>query len=52
VATWNTPSGRPESASISAISNEVSGVSSDGFRITELPAASAGTQSPKEFVSG
>ena len=52
VATWNTPSGRPHSASISAISSEVSGVTSEGFRTTALPAASAGMQSPKELISG
>ncbi len=34
------------------MSSEVSGVTSDGLRITELPAASAGMQSPKELVSG
>ena len=52
VATWKTPSGIPHSASISAISSEVSGVTSDGFMTTELPAASAGMQSPNELLSG
>ncbi len=52
VATLKTPSGSPAAASISAITSEVSGVTSDGFRITALPAASAGMQSPKLFVSG
>ncbi len=52
VATWKTCSGRPHSRSPSAISSEVSGVTSLGLRITALPAASAGMQSPKEFVSG
>ena len=36
----------------SAISSDVSGVTSDGLSTTALPAASAGMQSPKEFVSG
>ena len=52
VATWKAPSGMPHSASISAISSEVSGVTSEGFRTTALPAASAGTQSPNELLSG
>ena len=52
VATWKTLSGRPHSRSISAISSEVSGVTSEGLRIAALPAASAGMQSPKELVSG
>ena len=39
-------------AGTSAISSEVSGVTSDGLRMTALPAASAGMQSPKELVSG
>ncbi len=52
VAIWKTPSGIPHSVSISASSSEVSGVTSDGFRITALPAASAGMQSPKELFSG
>ena len=52
VATWKTSSGRPHSRSPSAISSEVSGVTSDGLRITLLPAISAGMQSPKELVSG
>ncbi len=42
----------PHSAQHSAISSEVSGVTSDGLRITELPAASAGMQSPNELSSG
>jgi len=52
VAICRTSSGRPHSRSPSASSIEVRGVISEGFRITELPAASAGMQSPKEFVSG
>ena len=52
VATWKAPSGAPQAASISAISKEVSGVTSEGFRTTALPAASAGMQSPKELFSG
>ena len=44
--------GSPHSRSISAISIDVSGVTSDGFSSTALPAASAGMQSPNEFVSG
>ena len=52
VATWKTSSGSPHSRSASAISSDVSGVTSDGLRTTALPAASAGMQSPKEFVSG
>ena len=36
----------------SASSSEVSGVASAGLRITALPAAMAGMQSPNEFVSG
>ena len=42
----------PHSASISAISSEVSGVTSEGLRTTALPAASAGMQSPNELFSG
>ena len=52
VATWKTSCGRPHSRSISSMSRDVSGVTSDGLRITLLPAASAGTQSPNELVSG
>ncbi len=52
VATWNTPSGSPHSRNPSASSSEVSGVTSEGLRITLLPAASAGIQSPKELASG
>ena len=52
VATWKTPSGMPHSRSISSISSELSGVTSLGLRITLLPAASAGMQSPNEFVIG
>ena len=52
VATWKTPSGSPHSRIASSISSDVSGVTSDGLRITALPAASAGMQSPKEFDSG
>ena len=52
VATAKTPSGMPHSASISAMSSYVSGVTSDGLRTTALPAASAGMQSPKELLKG
>ncbi len=52
VATVNTCSGMPHSASISAISSEVIGVISEGFITTALPAASAGMQSPNELLSG
>jgi len=52
VATWNTSSGRPHSRIISAISSELSGVTSLGLRITLLPAASAGMQSPNELAIG
>jgi hypothetical protein len=52
VATWKTSSGRPHSRRQSAISSEVRGVFSAGLRIAALPAARAGMQSPKEFVSG
>ena len=52
VATWKTCSGSPHSRSPSASRSDVSGVTSDGLRITALPAMSAGMQSPKEFVSG
>ncbi len=52
VAICNTSAGRPLSRSPSASSIEVSGVTSEGFRITLLPAASAGMQSPKELISG
>ncbi len=51
-ATWKTSSGIPHSRRPSAISIEVIGVSVAGFSTTELPAASAGMQSPNEFVSG
>jgi hypothetical protein len=44
--------GIPHSSSISPISTDVSGVISEGLRITEFPAASAGMQSPKELFSG
>ena len=36
----------------SSTSSDVSGVTSLGFRITALPAISAGMQSPNEFDSG
>ena len=52
VAICSTSSGNPHSRSPSAISSEVRGVTSLGLRITLLPAASAGMQSPKEFVRG
>ena len=51
-ATRKTSSGRPDSRSASAISSDVSGVDCDGFSTAALPAASAGMQSPNEFVSG
>ncbi len=37
---------------MSAISTELSGVTSLGLRITLLPAISAGMQSPKELAIG
>ena len=52
VATWKTSSGMPHSWNISAISSELSGVTSLGLRITLLPAISAGMQSPKPLTSG
>src|SRR5581483_3733625 len=52
VATWKTPSGRPHSTIISSSRSELSGVTSLGLRITLLPAASAGMQSPKELAIG
>ena len=52
VAICKTSSGSPHSRRPSASSRRVSGVISLGLRITALPAASAGMQSPKEFVSG
>ena len=42
----------PHSLSISAISSELSGVTSLGLRITQLPAISAGMQSPNELAIG
>ena len=51
-ATMKTSSGSPHSRRPSAISSEVSGVRLAGLRTAALPAASAGMQSPKEFVSG
>ena len=42
----------PQSANISAISSELSGVTSLGLRITLLPAISAGMQSPKPLTIG
>ena len=52
VATWKTSSGRPHSRIISSISSELSGVTSLGLRITALPAAMAGMQSPNELAMG
>ena len=52
VATWKTPGGSSHSASIPAIRSDVSGVTSDGFSTTALPAASAGMQSPNELLRG
>ena len=52
VAICRTCSGSPHSRRPSASSSDVSGVTSDGLRITLLPAASAGMQSPNELVSG
>ena len=52
VATWKTSSGRPHSRIISAISSELSGVTSLGLRITVLPAIIAGMQSPNELAIG
>ena len=48
-----TPAGRtPVSSITSARMKAFSGVTSLGLRITLLPAASAGMQSPNEFVIG
>ena len=52
VTTWNTSSGSPHSRRHSSMSSEVSGVSTDGLSTTALPAASAGTASPKQLTSG
>jgi hypothetical protein len=52
VATAKTCSGSPHSRIAVSISCDVSGVISDGLSTTALPAASAGMQSPNEFVSG
>ena len=52
VATRKTSSGQPAARMPSAISSDVSGVTSLGFSTTVLPAISAGMQSPKLFVSG
>ena len=52
VATSSTSSGSPHSRIAPAISCDVSGVTSEGLSTTALPAASAGMQSPNEFVSG
>ena len=43
--TWNTPSGTPTVRASSAIRSDVSGVCSDGLRMTALPAVSGATQS-------
>jgi hypothetical protein len=51
-AVWYTPSGSPASRSPSSISSDVSGVTSDGFTTTALPAAIAGIASPTELTSG
>ena len=52
VATWKTFAGRPHCSRPSASSSDVSGVNSDGLRITLLPASSAGIASPKELTIG
>ena len=52
VATWKTSAGAPHSRAASASMRLVNGVISLGFSTTELPAISAGMQSPKLFVSG
>jgi acyl-CoA reductase-like NAD-dependent aldehyde dehydrogenase len=51
-ATAKTSAGSPHAARPTARSSEVIGVCSLGFRMTALPAASAGIASPNEFVSG
>jgi hypothetical protein len=43
VATWSTPAGIPLALIISAVRSAVSGVTSEGFINTALPAISAGT---------
>ena len=52
VATGKTSAGTPHSRSASPIISVASGVTSLGLSTTELPAISAGMQSPKLFVSG
>ena len=52
VAIRNTSSGHPAARMPSAMSSDVSGVTSLGFSTTVLPAIIAGMQSPKLFVSG
>ena len=50
--TFSTPSGNPASSAIRSSSSAVSGVSSAGFRTTQLPAASAGATFQAAIVSG
>jgi hypothetical protein len=52
VAISSTSSGSPHSSIAAAISCDVSGVTSEGLSTTAFAAASAGMQSPNEFVSG
>ena len=52
VAICSTSAGSPHWRRPSASRRLVSGVTSLGLRMTALPAASAGTQSPNELVSG
>ena len=52
VTTLITSSGIPARVAACANINEVRGVISEGLRMTLLPAARAGMQSPKELVSG
>lgn len=52
VITFSTPGGRPTSRVMSASSNAVRGVSSEGLRTTVQPAASAGAIFQEAINSG
>lgn len=51
-STLNTPSGMPASLARPAMRRAVSGDFSEGFRITELPVASAGPSFQQAITSG
>ena len=51
-STSRTPGGRPASSAMRPSSSAVDGVNSDGFRITALPAASAGATFCASMVIG